>query len=48
MAKVFIVQWSENMIFVDGNRFFASTQKRQFSKYFGVPEMALPLTKIMF
>ena len=52
MAKV--VKWSQNMIFVDGNPFFSPPPdfeialKHQFSKYLGLPEMALPSTKIMF
>ena len=42
------VKWSRKWIFVDKTPFFGQTSdfeialKRQFSKYLGMPEMALP------
>ena len=54
VAKVSIVQRSQNVNFVDGNLFFLAQPQilkmhwnRQFSKYLGVPEMALLSTKVM-
>ena len=54
MAKVSIVKWSHNLIFVDGNPFFDYPmilklhKNRKFSKILGMPEMTLLATKINF
>ena len=54
MAKVSVVKWSQNLIFVDANAFFGLpydcqiTFKSQFFKYLVMPEMTLRTTKIQF
>ena len=54
VAKVSVVKWSQNLIFVDANAFFGLpydcqiTFKSQFCKYLAMPEMTLRTKKIQF